>query len=365
MRKDLLPISAINKGSTYRLWLVLLLIFVTLGFVFYKISAIIFPFVVGLVGAYIFNTPVKAMEKLGIRRAIGAAIIIFCVLLLLFLLGFQALPFLKNELLVLLKSYSNLQDKFLTLVNPLIDSAAKITGDSRMIELKKQLSDSLGNAVKWIVENLAYMLTSSISSGLAIANVISLVVLIPFIMFYALKDWPKFIYSINKLLPKPYARLIRLQAQKIDDVLGSYARGQLMVCLSLIILYSLGLFMIGLPHPLFAGFITGFFAFIPYVGVFIGFVLSMTLALTNSTEMHDIMSVFGVFLTLGLFEGYFLTPRFIGERIGLHPVFIIFALLSLGSWFGFIGLVVALPLSAVIVALLKPFIEWYKSNFAN
>lgn len=364
MGKDLLPVS-LNRPNPYKLWLVLAGIVCLLSYVFYQIRSITFPFFAGLIGAYIFNKPVNALERMGVNRSVSAGVVITCVLMFLGLLLLEALPFLKNEFLKILQSYPILQERFLTILDPVMDSLGNIAGDKKMLDLKAQFSNSFGNIFQWIIENLASMLTQSLASGLAIANIISLVVLIPLIMFYALSEWPKIISSLDGLLPKVYAPIIRRNAENVDKTLGHYARGQLIVSALLILLYSIAFLIIDLPHALFTGFITGFFSFIPYIGVFIGFILAMTIALSNFVSMFHVIAIMVIFGTFILLDGYFLTPRLIGERIGLRPAFLIFALLALGSWFGFLGIMFALPLAAVISALLKPLISWYKLNFTQ
>lgn len=362
MRKDLLQPS-FSLHNPYKLWFVLGCITILLSYIFYQISSITFPFFAGLIGAYLFNKPVSALERIGINRSISAFVVITCVLLFLGLLLLEALPFLKDELLKILKSYPVLQERFLIILDPLMDSLSKLSADKKILDLKTQFANSFGNIFQWIIKNLASMLTQSLTSGLAIANIISMVVLIPLIMFYALSEWPKIISTLDKLLPKLYAPIIRHHIKNVDEKLGHYARGQLIVSTLLICLYSIAFLVIDLPHALFTGFITGFFSFIPYIGVFIGFVLAMTIALSNFIDMYHLIAIMIIFGTFILFDGYFLTPRLIGERIGLHPAFLIFALLALGSWFGFLGIMFALPLTAVISALLKPLITWYKINF--
>ena len=363
MRKDLLTPSSSPLPNPYKLWLVLACLTVLIVYVFYQISSITFPFFAGLIGAYLFNKPVNILERVGISRSISAGVVITCVLLFLGLLLLEALPFLKDEFLKILKSYPVLQERFLTILDPLVDSLGKLAGDKKNLDLKTQFANSFGNIFQWIIENLASMLTKSLTSGLAIANIISMVVLIPLIMFYALSEWPKIIATLDSLLPKLYAPIIRHNIKNVDKTLGHYARGQLIVSTLLICLYSIAFLIIDLPHALFTGFITGFFSFIPYIGVFIGFILAMTIALSNFIDMYHLIAIMVIFGTFILLDGYFLTPRLIGERIGLHPAFLIFALLALGSWFGFLGIMFALPLAAVISALLKPLVDWYKINF--
>lgn len=170
------------------------------------------------------------------------------------------------------------------------------------------------------------------------------------------------IACIDSWLPHRYADAIRTNALEMDRTLFSYGKGQSLVCLILMVLYATALWGIGLPQGAFVGVLTGILSFIPYVGMLIGLLTSLGIGFAHFTSWGFIGEIFLVFIVIGLIEGNVLTPRFVGGRIGLHPVWIIFSLLAGGAWFGFIGVLLAIPISAIIGVLVRLCVQWYLST---
>lgn len=343
----------------YGLWLLLLILFMLSSYVFYKIDAITAPFLIGLLGGYAFHAPMKRMEKLGIPRGLGAILLISLIFIFLGVFLSWVVPFVRSQLISLIKVYPIFEQKFMYWGMPHLESISKIVKSVNVKDLQSQFSDHFGQIFKWGIN----FIISLFSRGFAIANILSMIILIPLIMFYFLKDWDKVVHKVNGLLPSLYADSIRRQCANVHKVLSDYVVGQMYVCGVLIVSYIILLSLIGLPQAPYIGFLTGLLAFIPYLGVTIGFLLSITVAMTHAFDMSMVFQVVGIFSAMGLIEGYFLTPRLIGERIGLHPIFIIFALLALGSWLGIMGILFALPLAAVIAALVRSFLSWYRNKY--
>jgi len=206
------------------------------------------------------------------------------------------------------------------------------------------------------------VLTNLLNNGMALANILSLVILTPVITFYLLKDWPRMIAKINSLLPLKWATQIREHTVTIDHTLSSYAKGQAIICLILMVLYSTGLWAVGLKQGIIVGILTGFMSFIPYIGMLIGYMTSLGVSFAAFTDWSSIGFVTMVFVIIGLIEGNVLIPRFIGKKVGLHPVWIIFALLAAGTWFGFIGILLALPITATLGVITRILIDWYTNT---
>ncbi|MBP9752698.1 MAG: AI-2E family transporter [Proteobacteria bacterium] len=349
----------LKNNKTFKLWFVLSCIFLFLLYVFYQINAIIAPFIMGFLGAYLFHVPMKKMEALGIFRSLSAFVIVSFMYVLFILFAMWAIPFVQKEIILLIKSYPELQKKFFNIIDPYLKSFSTLGGAISPDDIKKQFIDWFGSIFNFSLN----LILSLFTNGLAIANILAMLILTPIVMFYSLKDWDKLLKHINSLIPPTYAPLIKKQISDINTKLGQYAKGQLLVCSILIVAYSIFLFAINLPYAFLIGFLTGFLAFIPYFGVAIGFLLSMTVGFTHFPEIADLLKIVIVFGILSSFEGYFLTPRLIGQSIGLHPVLIIFALFALGSWFGLLGIVLAFPLSAIITTIVRNFIGWYKNKF--
>lgn len=315
----------------------------------YSLGNILTPFIAGLIGAYILNYPVTTLTKVRVHRGLGALVMIMAVLVFLGLLMMVAIPFLHNEFILLSKNMPALVQHFYSLINPILDFAAERLPPEDIAQIKTQISGQFGSIMTWMVQFIIKIL----SNGLAIANVASLVVLTPVVMFYLLKDWPHVVMCTKGLLPKKYATKIIANAQVVDNNLSGYAKGQMLVCLILAILYAICLSIVGLKNAIFVGIFTGFISFIPYVGALIGFLLSVLIHLSDSGTWNPLISIALVFLIVQSIEGNFLTPRFVGNRIGVHPVWILFSLLAGATWFGFFGIVLALPTAAIISAVLR------------
>ncbi len=322
---------------------------VILGFALHSLGTILVPFITGIIGAYILNHPVTALSKIKIPRGFGALLMILGVLFLLGTLMMVAVPFLQKEFILLSKNMPALVQHFYSLINPVLDFAAERLPPEDIAKVKTQISGQFGSIVTWMVQFIINVL----SNGLALANVVSLVVLTPVVMFYILKDWPRFIETTKSLLPKKSAAKIIHYSQVIDQNLSSYAKGQMLVCLILAALYSVGLLIVGLKNAVFVGIFTGCFSFIPYIGALIGFLLSTLIHLSGNDTWNPLISIGLVFLIVQAIEGNFLTPRFVGGRIGVHPVWILFSLLAGATWFGFFGIVLALPAAAIISTVVR------------
>jgi predicted PurR-regulated permease PerM len=331
--------------------LVLLAIFlvVALGFILHSLGTILVPFFSGFIGAYILNKPVTAISKKFMPRGLAALLMILAVLFLLGLLMMGAVPFLHKEFTLLSHNMPALVQHFYSIINPILDFVSERLSPQDIAKFKTQLSGQFGSIITWMVQFIIDIL----SDGLALANVVSLLFLTPVIMFYILKDWPNVIQSIEALLPKKYRTKIVQYALTVDQNLSSYAKGQMTVCLILALLYSAGLVAVGLNNAVFVGIFTGCISFIPYVGALIGFLLSTLIHLSAGGSWNPLISIGLVFLIVQSIEGNFLTPRFVGGRIGVHPVWILFALLAGATWFGFMGIVLALPTAAIISTVVR------------
>lgn len=342
--------------NKYWLWFVAAFLFLIASAV-YSLSTVAFPFLLGLIGAYALNGLVSRMEKMHISRGVSSAILILGVLFLLTLLMIVAFPYLEQQLFHLAVSVPGLVDNVFNYLRPFLEQMAEKFGTPQPTELKSQLTSHLGDILTWSIR----LITNLLTNGMALANMLSLIILSPIIMFYLLKDWPKLIAGIDTHIPLRYVAAVRYHAQTMDLTLSAYAKGQAIVCLVLMILYATTLWAIGLDQGVFVGFLTGFLSFIPYLGLIIGLLTSIAIAFT---QIHGIFiwKVIAVFAIIGLIESNILSPRLIGEKVGLHPVWIIFSLLAGGTWFGFIGIILALPVAAMIGVLVRVMLDLYLAS---
>jgi predicted PurR-regulated permease PerM len=199
--------------------------------------------------------------------------------------------------------------------------------------------------------------------GVAVINLLGLLFLTPVVTFYLLRDWPKVLAAIDGALPLDHADTIRRLAREANAATAGYLRGQALVCLCLGTLYGVGLSIVGLQFGFVIGMIAGVISFIPFVGTLVGATLSLGMALAQfPPDWISVGKVAGVFLIGHLLESNFLSPKLVGDRVGLHPVWIMFALLAGGSLVGFVGVLVAVPIAAIIGVLVRFLFERYHES---
>jgi predicted PurR-regulated permease PerM len=215
-----------------------------------------------------------------------------------------------------------------------------------------KLRDAVGGKLADMFAVLGSVFRDLVTRGLALANLLSLVFVTPVVSFFLLRDWNRILARLDGWLPRTQAATIREQAARIDEILSAYLRGQLSVCVVLGIYYAVGLTLLGLNFGSVIGLLIGVLAFIPYVGFTVGFVLAMLLALTQFSGQH-VLYVIALFVAGMVMEGYLLTPKLVGQRVQLNPVWVVFALLSFGTLFGLLGVLIAVPMAAVIGVLVR------------
>lgn len=349
--------EAASSGPGWRLpllWLAAILLFVISLIL---LRGILLPFLVGMAAAYVLDPLADRLQHLGFSRTLAT--------LLLTVLFFAALVPLVLLLLPVV-------------VDQLADLALQLPGyleelRTRFIRLAERLNrqDLIeGLSVQGLVARfservlsfLGATIASVLQSGLAVLNLISLIFITPIVTFYLLRDWDRMVAAVKRVVPPQSLPLARRLAGEIDEVLAGFLRGQGMVCLFLASFYALGLASVGLNHGVIIGFLTGLFSFIPYVGMLIGVAVGMTVALFQFQTWLPVAAVAGVFALGQFIEGNFLTPRVVGSRIRLHPVWVIFAVLAGTALFGFAGTFLGTPVAAVIAVLIRFGIERWRTS---
>ncbi len=235
---------------------------------------------------------------------------------------------------------------------------AQRLGVGNLADLRSTAGAQVGAIVGWIGAALVRV----VSSGVALTNLLSLLFITPVVAFYLLRDWDRLVVQIDALLPRQHRDTVRTQLLEINRNLAGFARGQATVCLVLAIFYATGLSVIGLEFGLVVGLGIGFLSFIPYVGSITGLIVSLGIALAQFPTWGPVGLVLGFFVLGQILEGYVLTPRLVGNRVGLHPVWVIFALLAGGALFGFVGLLLAVPVAAVIGVLIRFAVVQYRDS---
>lgn len=347
-----------KKNVDTQRYMLFLCVFLICGGFLYALRSVLLPFVVGIVLAYFLDPLVSKISKNGSTSRTVATTVVMGVSLLILL-----------PLLILLCS---------AVVSQAAEYAAKLPEYARSFaqrllpilgEIKEHFGFNYGNVENVLQENMANylkilgkVLQSVVSNGFAFINVLSLLLISPVVAFYMLRDWHLFTAKIQGLIPQKHKQTVLDGMQQVNRIISGYLRGQALVCLCLGSYYSFGLWLVGLEMGVFVGFIAGIISFIPYVGSISGFLMAMALVITQYGTMPKIIAVLIVFGIGQFFEGNFLTPKLVGENIGLHPVWVMFALLAGGVLLGLLGMIIAVPCAAIIGVLLKYLIKNYKQS---
>jgi predicted PurR-regulated permease PerM len=338
-----------------KIWGILLLAFVL---ILVLLKSILLPFVAGMAIAYLLDPLCDRLEKMGCSRDVATVIVsaIFATLVVLFLL--LIVPPVIQEIVSFLTSLPDLISSTYERMLPYLTRWQARLNLPSSAELAGLARERFGTALAW----LAGALQGVAAQGLAIANLLSLIFNTPVVTFYLLRDWDKLVGKIDELLPRAHAQTIRTQAILVNQTLAGFARGQSLVCLTLGIYYATALAIIGLPFGIVIGLIAGILTFIPYVGSLTGFAVSMAIAIGQFDDPWRVLLLAAVFGIGQILEGNFLTPKLVGDRVGLHAVWIIFALLAGGALFGFVGLLLAVPVAAVIGVMVRFSIGQYRES---
>ncbi len=318
-------------------------------------SAIMMPFVVAAGLAYFLDPVVARLERLGIRRVLGTllvvlafgTIVILFVLLLYPVIVAQASAFISN-----LPTYiQTVQTDFAKLMRNVQHRLP--------YSLRLKLQDLASNQASSLVAYAGKTATNIIGSGFAVVNVLTLLIVTPIVTFYFLRDWPTIIRHVDGWLPRPYEGLIRAQVVEINRILSAWIRGQAICCLALAAIYAIGLTIIGLDLGLIVGLAAGVLSFIPYVGTVLGGITAILLALSQNAGWHGVISVLTVFAVGQGLNDYVIQPRFLGDRVGLSAVWVIFALFAGGAAFGFLGIMLAVPVTATLGVIARFWLRRY------
>jgi len=228
--------------------------------------------------------------------------------------------------------------------------------------MSAKLRDIASNQAGAIVSFAGRAATNIIGSGFAVVNVLTLLIITPIVTFYFLRDWPAIIRHIDTWLPRPYEGLIRAQALEVNRILAAWIRGQAICCLLLALVYAVGLTVVGLDFGLIVGLAAGFLSFIPYVGTLLGGVTAILLSLSQMPGWHGVLMVVLVFGCGQALNDYIIQPRFLGDRVGLPAVWVIFSLFAGGAAFGFLGIMLAVPVTATLGVLARFWLRRYLAS---
>jgi predicted PurR-regulated permease PerM len=321
-------------------WVGTLVVFIVM---LWLLQSILLPFIAGFVLAYFLDPVADRLENLGLPRIVATSIILVTAILAVVLIAILVVPVAADQLVKLVADLPNNIKSLVQRFNEQAPTRIKDLVANSGTDLQGQLSDYAGKAAVWIVG----FLTSLWTGGRALVSVLSLMIITPIVAFYLLADWDHIVAKVDSWLPRDHVEELRSIARDIDTALAGFIRGQGTVCLILGVFYAAGLTLVGLKSGMAIGFAAGMLSFIPYVGALIGGVMAIGVGLVQFWPNEArVLLVIGVFLLGQFLEGNFLSPKLVGGSIGLHPVWMMFALLAFSYVFGFMGLLLAVPLAA-------------------
>ncbi|MDP2062584.1 MAG: AI-2E family transporter [Phaeovulum sp.] len=318
------------------------------------LGSVILPFLTGGALAYFMDPVADRLQRAGMSRVAATSVIALLLSTGFVVVGLLVLPTLIRQSVQLIETAPDIFNRlqaFLTARFPGIMDEGSVVRDT-LIAIGEVIKARGGELVKGVL-----------SSAISVLSAVVFVVVVPVVAFYMLLDWDRMVARIDNLLPREHAPVIRRLASEIDRVMAGFLRGQVSVCLILGTFYAITLMLAGLQFGLLVGAAAGAITFIPYVGALIGGVLALGLALFQFWgDWVSIGIVAGIFVLGQFLEGNMVTPKLVGSSVGLHPLWLIFALSAFGSAFGFVGMLVAVPFAAMIGVLVRFAIERYQAS---
>lgn len=333
--------------------------------VMWALGNVLLPFILGGAIAYMIDPLADRLERAGLSREGATAVITVAAVLIFLIMLLLIVPMLANQMIDLVQTLPQA-------LSNLRDFAQDRFPD--LFEENSRVREALAGLWTILQDKSMGLLQTFVGSALSLLNVVVLIVIVPVVSVYLLVDWDRMVARIDALLPRDHAPVVRRLARDIDNVLSSFVRGMGMVCVILGTYYAVALMLVGLNFGLAVGFVAGLVTFIPYLGAIIGGVLAIGLALfqfwgalegadgemiRQGTDWIRIALVAGIFMIGQMVEGNFLTPKLVGNSVGLHPVWLLLALSVFGALFGFVGMLIAVPVAAVIGVVARFAVEQY------
>ena len=338
------------------IWLIVLGAIIAFMWLF---ADIMLPFLAGIVLAYFLDPVADALERLKLPRLAATLVIVLTSVLVLVLVLLLVVPLIGDQIGKFAERLPSNVSTLVTLFNDLAPAWMKDALAETSATLPAAGSDIAAKAAVWV----AGLLQSILSGGLALFNLISLLIITPLVTFYMLNDWDRMVERVDGWIPRDHLATVRGVARDINSAMAGFIRGQGTVCMLLGIFYAVALIAAGLNFGLLIGLTAGLLSFIPFVGAAIGGVLAIATALVQFwPDWVQILIIAGIFAIGQFIEGNFLSPKLVGQSIGVHPVWLMFALLAFGYLFGFAGILLAVPLAAAIGVLSKFFLNKYLAS---
>ena len=332
-------------------WLILIAAFLAL---LYLLLPVLTPFLIAAILAYICDPLVDKLcwwgvGKFKLGRTLATVLVMLAIIGILASLILILIPLLQKESLLLVQRLPDVIANIRATLEPFLQKKFGISLNVNPAKIQEMITKNWKTAGGMFGD----VLISAGSHGMALIGLLANILLLPVVLFYLLRDWDIFMQKIGELIPRDFIGKTTQIAQEIDQVLAEFLRGQLAVMLAMSAFYVIGLWLVGLNMALPIGLVAGLLGFVPYLGITTGIVLALLVAALQFTSLAQVVPVLLVFGLGQLLEGMVLTPKLVGDRIGLHPVVVIFALLAGGQLFGFAGVLLALPVSAAFAVGLR------------
>jgi predicted PurR-regulated permease PerM len=346
-----------------RQWFALVLLVLT-GWLVYQLAPVITPFAISAGLAYLGDPLVDRLEKCKLFRwqvnRTVAVVMVFLLMSAVFVLVLLiVLPLLRDQVERLVEKAPEMLEWIVSTAVPWLQTKLGLTS---LAPDQENLVEALKSYWKEVSTTLLGVLGSVSRGGQAVLNWVLNLVLIPVVTFYLLRDWDKLVAGIQATLPRHLEPTATLLAREIDEVMGAFIRGQLMVMVALGLIYSIGLWLVDLDLAFIIGMGAGLLSIVPYLGTFIGVIAAVIAALFQFQDLFHTLLVLAVFAVGQSLESMVLTPKLVGDRIGLHPVAVIFAVLAGGQLFGFLGILLALPVASALNVLVRHLGDWYRAS---
>ena len=338
--------------ETSRRWQMLAII-VAIGLLVWLLAPVLMPFAVAAMLAYLSDPLADRLERFGLGRTLAVSIVFVVLILVIAAALLLLVPLIARQV-------ENLVQNFPRYVEWGRDTALPWLQAKLHLDPKAFDTDRLVDQIKEHIGSIGSVLGTLSRSGVGVVAWLTNLVLIPVVWFYLLRDWDRLVAWVDRMLPRSIQPTVAHLARESDEVLGAFVRGQLLVMLVLAIFYGVALTLVGISVGPLIGMVAGLLSFVPYLGFITGFVAAIIASLVQHGDWMHLLMVVGVFVVGQLLEGYVLVPRLVGEKIGLHPVAVIFAVLAGGYLFGFLGVLLALPAASVILVLLRYLAQRYK-----
>ncbi len=314
------------------------------------LGGILLPFVVGAAVAFFLNPLADRLAHTGMGHTAAAALIIIVAALALVAILVLLGPLIIDQLRQLAESFPGDLKRLLALV----EGRARGWLGGRYDDIYASFERGLAGLAQSWTATMGWALQQVWDRGLALVNLLSLLLITPVVAFYLLADWPRVVARIDEALPRDHAPTIRALAAEINGAVAAFVRGQGTVCLILAVIYSFGLSLIGLRYGLLIGLTVGLMSFVPFIGWALGLILAGAVAIAQGwPELGLLLKVVALFATTSVLDAAFLSPRIVGPRVGLHPVWLIFSVLAFGALLGLVGVLIAVPVAAAIAVLVR------------